>query len=114
MRIRFSATRAVLTAVAMSGAAVAVLLTVPAPLAAQDADHPGKAPYDQWCAGCHGIEGDGVGYGTEYMLPRPRDFTNALYQIRSTESGGLPTDADILRVIDEGMPGSSLPGWREM
>ena len=92
---------------------LAAVACVAAPLAAQDADHPGKAPYDQWCAGCHGVEGDGVGYATEYMLPRPRDFTQALYQIRTTESGALPTDADMLRVIDVGMPGTAMPGWRD-
>jgi cytochrome c oxidase cbb3-type subunit 2 len=46
------------------------------------------------------------------MLPRPRDFTQALYQVRSTTTGSLPTDEDILRVIDEGMPGTAMPGWR--
>lgn len=48
------------------------------------------------------------------MLPPPRDFTRALYQIRTTASGELPTDADILRVIDEGMPGTAMPGWRTL
>jgi cytochrome c oxidase cbb3-type subunit 2 len=47
------------------------------------------------------------------MLPRPRDFTTAQYQIRSTPSGALPTDADILHVIDEGMPGTAMPGWKD-
>jgi mono/diheme cytochrome c family protein len=47
------------------------------------------------------------------MLPRPRDFTLGQYQIRSTASGELPTDADLLHVIDEGMPGTAMPGWRE-
>jgi mono/diheme cytochrome c family protein len=45
------------------------------------------------------------------MLPRPRDFTGALYQIRTTASGELPTDADILRAIDLGIPGTAMPGW---
>jgi DMSO reductase family type II enzyme heme b subunit len=48
------------------------------------------------------------------MLPRPRDFTGAVYQIRSTASGSIPTDADIRRVIDEGMPGTAMPGWAEV
>ena len=69
------------------------------------------ALYDQWCAGCHGVEGTGDGPSAEWMLPRPRDFTTALYQIRTTPSGQLPTDEDILRVIDEGMPGTTMPGW---
>ncbi|HUE77019.1 MAG TPA: c-type cytochrome [Longimicrobiales bacterium] len=91
----------------------APVLAGPAPASAQEpaADHPGKPVYDQWCAGCHGVEGDGEGPSAAWMLPRPRDFTDALYQIRTTPSGQLPTDADILRMIDEGMPGTAMPGW---
>ncbi len=75
--------------------------------------HPGRAAYERWCAGCHGVEGRGDGPAAATMLPRPRDFTTGLYQIRTTPSGALPTDADILRVIDEGMPGTAMPGWRD-
>ncbi len=83
---------------------------VPASVSAQD--HPGKAVYDKWCAGCHGEDGRGEGPAAGYMLPRPRNFVQAQYQIRTTRSGSLPTDADILKVIDEGMPGTAMPGWR--
>lgn len=85
---------------------------VPAPARGQEAAA-GQAAYERWCAGCHGTDGDGAGPAAATMLPRPRDFTTGLYQIRSTPSGGLPTDADILRVIDEGMPGTAMPGWRD-
>jgi mono/diheme cytochrome c family protein len=80
---------------------------------AEAQDSRGQQVYDRWCAGCHGDEGRGDGVAAGYMLPRPRDFTGAIYQIRTTQSGALPTDADILRVIDEGMPGTAMPGWRE-
>src|SRR5688572_14817104 len=73
----------------------------------------GKAVYQKWCAGCHGDNGTGDGEGARYMLPAPRDFTGAIYQIRSTASGNLPTDADLMRVIDEGLPGTAMPGWKE-
>lgn len=96
-------------ALAIAGAA-ALAVTLPAAAAAQD--HPGKATYDRWCSGCHGLDGQGEGTGAAYMLPRPRNFVQALYQIRSTRSGSLPTDADILHVINEGMPGTAMPGWR--
>lgn len=75
-------------------------------------EQPGKALYDRWCAECHGEHGAGDGAAASFMLPRPRDFTGALYQIRTTASGELPTDADIRRVIDEGMPGTAMPGWK--
>lgn len=89
------------------------LLAMVTPAVAQET-HPGKAPYDRWCAGCHGVEGDGNGSSAPYMLPRPRDFTTGQYQIRSTPSGALPTDEDILRVIDEGIPGTTMPGWSDL
>jgi len=46
------------------------------------------------------------------MIPPPRDFTGAVYQIRTTPSGQLPTDADLLRSVDEGLPGTAMPGWK--
>jgi DMSO reductase family type II enzyme heme b subunit len=88
------------------------IAATPATLLAQQPDHPGYATYEKWCAGCHGSDGRGEGDAAAYMLPRPRDFTKALYQVRTTASGELPTDADILHVIDEGMPGTAMPGWR--
>jgi mono/diheme cytochrome c family protein len=81
---------------------------------AQAQQTPGKVVYDKWCAGCHGVDGKGAGPAASYMLPRPRDFTQALYQIRTTPTGQLPTDADIRKVIDEGMPGTAMPGWKNV
>src|SRR5213596_603126 len=72
----------------------------------------GKTVYVKWCAGCHGDNGAGDGAGARRMIPPPRDFTAGLYQIRSTASGELPTDADLLRAIDEGLYGTAMPGWK--
>src|SRR5258708_4332762 len=72
----------------------------------------GKQEYQKWCAGCHGDNGAGDGAGAKHMIPPPRDFTGAIYQIRSTPSGQLPTDADLRRFIDEGLPGTAMPGWK--
>ena len=72
---------------------------------------PGKAVYDDKCAHCHGAEGKGDGPGAERLSPRPRDFTRGQYKIRSTESRELPTDDDLLRIVTDGMPGTSMPGW---
>ncbi len=116
MRGRATSAPPALASAATCASAFLVLLLAgawtPAPLSGQDGPD-GEALYQQWCAGCHGVEGTGDGPAAEWMLPRPRDFTKALYQIRSTPSGQLPTDEDILRVIDEGMPGTTMPGWEE-
>src|SRR6266487_900006 len=77
----------------------------------QDTTH-GKVVYAKWCAGCHGDGGAGDGLAAAHMLPRPRNFTGAVYKIRTTASGQLPTDADLLRVLDEGLPGSAMPPWK--
>jgi DMSO reductase family type II enzyme heme b subunit len=94
-------------------ALVVVALAAASPLDAQQANERGKAVYDKWCAQCHGDTGDGQGPAAHWMVPRPRDFTAALYQIRSTASGGLPTDDDLMHIIDEGIPGTSMPGWKD-
>ncbi len=72
----------------------------------------GKATYDKWCAGCHGEKGDGNGDGATAMLPRPRDFTRGVYKIRTTASGEIPADDDLMHVIAEGMPGTAMPEWK--
>src|SRR5438309_9556884 len=83
----------------------------PSPLPVQDTVK-GKVVYEKWCAGCHGETGAGDGPAAAYMLPRPRNFTGAVYKIRTTASGQLPTDADLLRAIDEGLAGSAMPAWK--
>ncbi|HKV71625.1 MAG TPA: c-type cytochrome [Gemmatimonadales bacterium] len=80
-------------------------------LSAQDTTQ-GKVVYIKWCAGCHGESGAGDGPAANAMMPRPRNFTGAIYKIRSTASGQLPTDADLMRAIDEGLPGSAMPAWK--
>jgi DMSO reductase family type II enzyme heme b subunit len=73
----------------------------------------GKELYAEKCALCHGDSGKGDGPAAELLDPRPRDFTAGKYKIRSTE-GELPSDDDLFRVISEGMPGTSMPAWREV
>lgn len=72
----------------------------------------GRAVYEKKCAPCHGPDGKGNGPGAATLDPKPRDFTSGLYKIRTTASGQVPTDADLFRVITDGMPGSSMPSWR--
>lgn len=72
----------------------------------------GARLYREWCAMCHGETGAGDGPVGRRLDPRPRDFTAGLYQLRTTASGELPTDADLRRVIDEGIPGTAMPGWK--
>src|SRR2546428_4397023 len=70
----------------------------------------GKAVYERKCLLCHGEKGDGKGPAAELLDPKPRDFTSGIYKIRTT-AGKAPSDQDLYRVISDGMPGTSMPGW---
>lgn len=94
---------------AVSAAVAGLLLSMTA--FGQDTEH-GKALYTKWCEGCHGAEGAGDGPAADRMLPRPRDFTSGSYQVRTTASGELPTDDDLVRVVENGMPGTAMPAWK--
>src|SRR5260370_17564624 len=83
-------------------------LGAPGSLAAQDTTA-GKRVYVKWCAGCHGDAGSGDGPAASAMLPRPRNFTGAIYKIRTTATGQLPTDADLLRPIAQRLPRTPIP-----
>ncbi|HUL01736.1 MAG TPA: c-type cytochrome [Gemmatimonadales bacterium] len=87
------------------------LLLLAVVVSAQDTTK-GKEVYVKWCAGCHGESGDSKGAAQHYMLPQPRDFTGAIYKVRSTATGNLPTDADLMYVINEGLPGTAMPAWK--
>lgn len=79
------------------------------PVAATDQ---GKAVYEERCAFCHGEKGDGNGPVADTLLPRPRDFTGALFKLTTTKNGTLPTDADLHKTIGEGIHGTAMPAWK--
>lgn len=71
----------------------------------------GQELFDAYCARCHGFNGDGKGSASNFTNPKPRDFTMGMYKFRSTPSGEPPTDDDMIRVIQMGVPGTSMFGW---
>ena len=87
------------------------------PVGAPVAPNPTLLRHGEWvyrglCIGCHGVDGDGNGavweladvYAPEHKLPRkPRDFTEAVFKLRSTPSGSFPTDVDLFKSISRGL-----------
>ncbi len=87
--------------------------------AAQDAGteaqrESGKKLYARYCAQCHGEKGDGEGYATPHLRPRPRDFTTGKFKVRTTPTGALPTHQDLVNIIRRGMPYTSMPAWPDL
>ena len=72
----------------------------------------GQIVYGKACAACHGENGDGNGPGAGPLNPKPRDFTSGTYKYRSTGTGERPTDADLLRVITDGISHTQMPSWK--
>ncbi len=69
----------------------------------------GKDLFVRACSHCHGTKGTGKGPVAYFLsrdtAPRPRDFTAGVFKFRSTPSGDLPTDEDLMRTITRGVPG---------
>jgi DMSO reductase family type II enzyme heme b subunit len=74
----------------------------------------GRAVYDKWCWWCHGQDGAGDGPAAAYLRPKPRDFTLGIYQFKTTKGDTPPSDADIMRAITAGLPGTAMPAWKDL
>ena len=71
----------------------------------------GHKVYERNCVGCHGVEGRGDGEAARFLSPIPRNFQKGRFKFRSTPSGELPTEADLLHVVACGLAGSSMPAF---
>ena len=60
------------------------------------------------CAVCHGATGDGQGMAAHHFKSPPRDLTRGRFKFRSTASGQIPTDADLVRTIVRGVPSTGM------
>jgi cytochrome c oxidase cbb3-type subunit 2 len=90
-----------------------------ATLRAQSPQPPGDAAaghkeYQRYCVGCHAPQGDGTGENAQWIDPKPRDFTEAVFKCRSTPTGTLPTETDLERSIVRGFVTTNMPPWRPL
>jgi cbb3-type cytochrome c oxidase subunit I len=63
----------------------------------------GAAVFARHCIGCHGQGGKGDGPAAVSLVPAPRDLSRAQF-----------SDRALSRILWEGTPGSSMPGWHEL
>ncbi len=75
---------------------------------------PGQRIYAQRCAVCHGPDGRGNGPAAPSLIPRPRDFTLGQFNYKSTPTGQPPSDADLIRVVSNGLQASAMPYWHDL
>lgn len=72
----------------------------------------GRESYEMYCAGCHGVAGDGEGPAAMYLDPKPRDFRIGLIKFARVPAGQQPRDEDYIRVIHNGLAGTAMPAFR--
>lgn len=70
----------------------------------------GAALYGKNCSSCHGARGDAKSPAAYLLYPKPRDFTQGLFKLISTNSQQA-ANSDLYNVITKGMPGSAMPPW---
>ena len=70
----------------------------------------GREVYLANCAICHGETGDGNGMAAHMFRIQPRDFRRGLFKLRSTPSGSLPTDEDLLQIVTQGLRWTGMVG----
>jgi DMSO reductase family type II enzyme heme b subunit len=72
----------------------------------------GKKVYAKRCEQCHGVDGAADGPAAPFMYPRPRVFKDSsVYKFAVTPDGAIPTEQDMYKVIDQGIPGTSMPAF---
>jgi len=83
----------------------------------------GKKVYNIRCEICHGSKGDGKGLvgvirrveksGREQVI-YPWDLTQGVFRFRTTPSGCLPDEEDLLGIISNGIPISLMPSHKHI
>ena len=67
--------------------------------------------YREHCAHCHGVTGDGLGPTAAFLNPYPRDYRPGVFKFKSTERSDKPTHEDLVRILHNGIPGTSMPSF---
>ena len=68
----------------------------------------GERVFRDNCAVCHGATGDGQGMAAHHFKMPPRDLTKGRFKFRSTASGQIPSDADLVLTIVRGIPSTGM------
>jgi mono/diheme cytochrome c family protein len=67
--------------------------------------------YREHCGHCHGVTGDGLGPTAAFLNPYPRDYRPGVFKFKSTERADKPTHDDLVRILHNGIVGTSMPSF---
>lgn len=70
----------------------------------------GRQDFIQFCASCHGFEGDGNGRSGQHLRPPPRSFHQSNFKFTKVLAT-LPTDEALMELIQKGLTGTPMYPW---
>ena len=70
----------------------------------------GRQDFVQFCASCHGFEGDGYGRSGQFLRPSPRSFQQSNFKFTKVIKD-LPSDEALIRLIRRGLEGTPMYAW---
>jgi len=82
-------------------------LDAPLPMGLEGNASMGGDLYQQNCADCHGVSGDGHGPRAFFIFPKPRDFRHPAARAKYSR-------AHLFEVISHGVLGSEMPAWNKV
>jgi mono/diheme cytochrome c family protein len=71
----------------------------------------GRQDFVQFCASCHGLEGDGYGRSARHLRPPPRSFLQSTFKFTKVPSEYLPSDEALVHLIRSGLDGTPMLPW---
>ncbi len=72
----------------------------------------GRKVYNKFCVGCHGVNGDGQSEAAKFFKDKPPNFHTAVFRWKSTPEGCLPTDEDLMHVLNWGLLQTPMPSFK--
>jgi mono/diheme cytochrome c family protein len=71
----------------------------------------GKRVYRQFCMHCHGDDGSGRGPAGRALANPPRDFRAGRFPVAAPSGDRLPTDRELLQVVEGGRVEGGMPAF---
>jgi len=71
----------------------------------------GRLDFVQFCASCHGFNGDGYGRSAQHLRPPPRNFQQSTFKFTKVISEYLPSDESLAALVKRGLDGTAMLPW---
>ncbi|MFT7463327.1 MAG: mono/diheme cytochrome c family protein [Pseudohongiellaceae bacterium] len=71
----------------------------------------GRQDFVQFCASCHGFNGNGYGRSAQFLRPPPRNFQQSTFKFTKVIGEYLPSDAALAALVHRGLDGTPMLPW---